>query len=63
MIFPDTLTNVQGWSLSGNSKMEKVVFGETVDSMGESMMGGYTSLKTLVINHINNPIFLCIYDN
>ena len=55
MILPDSLKSVPGWSLSGNSKMEKLVYGETVETVGESMFNGYTELKTLVIPKINKP--------
>ena len=55
MILPDSLTNVPGWSLSGNSNMEKVIYGETVKTVGDNQFGGYKELKTLVIPNIINP--------
>lgn len=55
MILPDSCTNVGAWSLSGNTKMEKLVFGDTIDQLNSYTMGNYTELKTLVINHINKP--------
>ena len=55
LILPNTLTSVSDWSMSGNSKMEKLVYGQEVKAMYSNTLGSATSLKTLVINHINNP--------
>ena len=55
LILPNSLKNISDWSLNGNNKMEKLVYGEEVNAMYSNELGGATSLKTLVINHINNP--------
>ena len=54
MIFPNTLTTIDEWGLAGNSKMEKVVYGSSINYIGNYTLNGYTKLKTLVIPHLNN---------
>ena len=53
LILPDSLTAVGDWSLNGDSKMEKLVLGSSVEAMLGNALGAATSLKTLVIPHIN----------
>ena len=53
LILPDSLTKVGDWSINGNSRMEKLVYGSSVETMLANSLGGSSSLKTIVLPHIN----------
>ncbi|MBE6158705.1 MAG: hypothetical protein E7159_02650 [Firmicutes bacterium] len=55
LILPNTLKSVSDWAMNGDTMMEKLVYGQEVNTMYGYTLGSATSLKTLVINHINNP--------
>jgi hypothetical protein len=55
LILPNSIKYVSDWSLASDSNLEKLVFGESVNAMLSNVLNSATSLKTLIINHINDP--------
>ena len=54
-VFPDSLKNIDHYSLHNSSALEKVVYGPKLTRVYEAFFSQSPNLKTVIIPHIDNP--------
>jgi len=55
IVLPDSLHNISDWSLNANHKLEKLVFGESINKIAAATFSTDEKINTLVIPHIDDP--------
>ena len=54
LIFPDSLVGFGDWSITGNEKLNKIVFGPNTNVIPKNSISNSPKLTTIVLPHINN---------